>query len=40
VSALGQAPERGSIQTIASLRVEDPALWLLYLFGQITGKKP
>lgn len=39
VSALGRAPDRDSIQTVSSLRVEDPALWILYQFGQIAGRK-
>lgn len=40
VSALGRAPERGSVQAVTSLRIEDPALWILYQFGQIAGKRP
>jgi len=39
ISALGKAPVNGKVETIASLRVEDPLLWIFYQFGIINGKK-
>ncbi len=39
VSALGKAPVKGKVETIASLRVEDPLLWIFHQFGMIKGKK-
>ncbi len=39
VSSLGQQPDRaGKVKTVASLRVEDPFLWILYELGRISGK--
>jgi hypothetical protein len=39
ISSLGRAPVNNQLTTIASLRVEDPLLWIFHQFGFIKGKK-
>lgn len=40
VSSLGQAPNKdGKIETVSSIRVEDPFLWILCQLGLIKGRK-
>ena len=40
VSSLGRPPsDQGKLESISSIRIEDPLLWLLYKFGLISGKK-